>query len=140
MLISKSVSHLPPLHLDQANVFITLVQTNWAGSATLEIQDSRLPSHTNQDTPELDCSFFTKKNSYCRMVFLSGNNPTSWLHLASWNLPDSMLSWEYKMEPSVAKKKNFNIGFKGNILLLFDGIKINIQTRLSCFNVKTKLL
>ena len=32
----------------------------------------------------------------------SDNNATSWLHLASWNLPDSQLSWESKMEPSVA--------------------------------------
>ena len=31
------------------------------------------------------------------------NKATSWLHLASWNLPDSQLSWESKMEPSVAK-------------------------------------
>ena len=30
------------------------------------------------------------------------NNATLWLHLASWNLPDSQLSWESKMEPSVA--------------------------------------
>ena len=34
--------------------------------------------------------------------FLSGYITTSWLHLASWNLPDSQLSWESKMEPSVA--------------------------------------
>ena len=32
----------------------------------------------------------------------TGNNATSWLHLASWNLPDSQLNWESKMEPSVA--------------------------------------
>ena len=36
------------------------------------------------------------------VVIPSGNNTTSWLHLASWNLPDSQLSWESKMEPSVA--------------------------------------
>ena len=30
------------------------------------------------------------------------NNATLWLHLASWDLPDSQLTWEYKMEPSVA--------------------------------------
>ena len=30
------------------------------------------------------------------------NNTTSWLHLASWDLPDSQFSWESKMEPSVA--------------------------------------
>ena len=30
---------------------------------------------------------------------LSGKNTTSWLHLASWNLPDSQLSSESKMEP-----------------------------------------
>ena len=33
------------------------------------------------------------------------NNATLWLHLASWNLPDSQLSWESKMEPSLAKKE-----------------------------------
>ena len=32
----------------------------------------------------------------------SGNITTSWLHLASWNLPDSQLSYEPKMKPSVA--------------------------------------
>ena len=35
-------------------------------------------------------------------VVLSGNITTSWLHIASWNLPDSQLCWESKMEPSVA--------------------------------------
>ena len=34
------------------------------------------------------------------------NQSTSQLHLASWNLPDSQLSWESKMEPSVAKTWN----------------------------------
>ena len=34
--------------------------------------------------------------------FFIGNNTTSWLHLASWDLLDSQLSWESKMEPSVA--------------------------------------
>ena len=29
---------------------------------------------------------------------------TSWLHLASWNLLESQLSWEFKMEPSVTKE------------------------------------
>ena len=33
----------------------------------------------------------------------SDNNAFLWLHLASWNLPDSQLSRESKMEPSVAK-------------------------------------
>ena len=33
------------------------------------------------------------------LVVLSGNITTSWLQLASWNLPDS------KMEPSVAKRE-----------------------------------
>ena len=27
------------------------------------------------------------------------NHTTSWLHLASWNLPDYQLCWESKMEP-----------------------------------------
>ena len=35
-------------------------------------------------------------------VVLSGNITTSWLHLSSWKLPDSQLSWESRMEPSVA--------------------------------------
>ena len=30
------------------------------------------------------------------------NNSTSWLHLVSWNLPDSQISWKSKLEPSVA--------------------------------------
>ena len=30
------------------------------------------------------------------------NHTTSWLHLASWNLPDSQLSWESKVAPSMA--------------------------------------
>ena len=37
------------------------------------------------------------------------NNATSWLHLASWNLPDSQLSWVSKMEPSVAKRSKGGI-------------------------------
>ena len=35
-------------------------------------------------------------------VIPSGNNATSWLHIASWNLLHYQLSWESKMEPSVA--------------------------------------
>ena len=46
-----------------------------------------------------------QENPYGRVV-LSANTTTSWLHLASWNLPDSQLSWESKMEPSVAKNLN----------------------------------
>ena len=38
----------------------------------------------------------------------SGNNTTSWLHLASWNLPDSQLSWESKMESECGNKKSMN--------------------------------
>ena len=34
--------------------------------------------------------------------FLTGNNTTSWLHLASWNLQDFQLSWKSNMKPSVA--------------------------------------
>ena len=30
---------------------------------------------------------------------------TLWLHLASWNLPNSQLSWESKMEPKCGKKE-----------------------------------
>ena len=30
---------------------------------------------------------------------VSDYSTTSWLHLESWNLPDSQLSWESKMEP-----------------------------------------
>ena len=33
---------------------------------------------------------------------VSDYSTTSWLHLASWNLPDPQLSWESKMEPRVA--------------------------------------
>ena len=35
-------------------------------------------------------------------LVLTENNTTSWLHLASRNLPDSQLSCESKMEPSMA--------------------------------------
>ena len=35
---------------------------------------------------------------------LTRNNAPPWLHLASWNWPDSQLSWESKMKPSVAIK------------------------------------
>ena len=31
------------------------------------------------------------------------NTTTTWLHLASWNLQDSELSWESKMEPECGK-------------------------------------
>ena len=33
-----------------------------------------------------------------------------WLHLASWNLPDSQLSLESKTEPRVAKAQNYMEG------------------------------
>ena len=33
------------------------------------------------------------------------NNAKLWLHFASWNLPDSLLSWESNMEPRVAMRK-----------------------------------
>ena len=36
---------------------------------------------------------------------IAGNNTTPWLHLASWNLPDSQFGWESKMEASVAINK-----------------------------------
>ena len=35
-------------------------------------------------------------------MILSGNIATLWLHLASWNLLDSQLCYESKMEPKVA--------------------------------------
>ena len=38
--------------------------------------------------------------------FLSENITTSLLHLASWDLPDFQISWESKMEPSVATSQN----------------------------------
>ena len=41
------------------------------------------------------------------------NNATLWLDIVSWNLPDSQLSWESKMEPSVAKRSGDN--FYGDI-------------------------
>ena len=39
---------------------------------------------------------------------LSKNITTPWLHLASWYFPDSQLSWESKMELSVAIVKTRN--------------------------------
>ena len=47
---------------------------------------------------------------------VSDYSTTLWLHLASWNLPDSQLSWESKMEPEC-----------GNFLNLF---KIPIYKKL----------
>ena len=47
-------------------------------------------------------------------MVLCDYNATSWLHLASWNLPDSQLSWESKMEPSVAKIKKSEKSSNGN--------------------------
>ena len=44
---------------------------------------------------------FETTNTMGRVGNYSDNNATLWLHLASWNLPDSQLSWESKMEPSV---------------------------------------
>ena len=38
----------------------------------------------------------------------SGNITTSWLHLASWKLPDFQLSGKSKMEPSVTIKKGLS--------------------------------
>ena len=40
------------------------------------------------------------------------NKATSWLHLASWNLPDSQLRCESKMDPSVAKVKHISAAFE----------------------------
>ena len=70
-------------------------------------QDNPLtPSIHCQDTIDFQLSIFNKENLYGGWVgwwmIPSGNITTSWLHLASWNLPDSQLSWESKMEPSVA--------------------------------------
>ena len=36
------------------------------------------------------------------------NNGTLWLHLERWILPKSHLSWESKMEPSVAYERNIS--------------------------------
>ena len=44
------------------------------------------------------------------------NITTLWLHLASWNLLDFQLSWESKMEPSVAKKEDCNPKIIWNVL------------------------
>ena len=40
-----------------------------------------------------------------KIKFKSENQATLWLHLASWNLPDSQLGYKSKMEPSVAKNQ-----------------------------------
>ena len=46
---------------------------------------------------------------------LTKNNTTSWLHLASWNLLDSQLSWVSKMGPSVAISVEGNRNWCKNI-------------------------
>ena len=43
------------------------------------------------------------------VVSLQENNATLWLHIASWSLPDSQLSLEYKMVPSLAKRAHFEL-------------------------------
>ena len=43
---------------------------------------------------------------------LAENNTTSWLHLASWNLQDSQLSWESKMEPECGNKTKKMMNFQ----------------------------
>ena len=53
------------------------------------------------------------------MVVLSGNITTSWLHLASWNLLNSQLCQESKMEPSVAIQ---------NILTKYIGKEVKLST------------
>ena len=45
----------------------------------------------------------TRKIYFVGWVIPSGNDATSWLHLASWKMLDSQLSLESKMESSVAK-------------------------------------
>ena len=70
-------------------------------------------------------------------MVLSGNNTTSWLHLASWNLPDSQLSSESKMEPSVAT--SFIILFQ--IYIIKNSININsININLSSIFIHVVLI
>ena len=59
------------------------------------------------------------------------NNATLWLHLASWNLPDSQISWESKMEPSVAKITRHTIGAHGYNLLKMNYLLLSYGT--TCF-------
>ena len=47
--------------------------------------------------------------------FLSGNISTLWLHLASWYLPDSQLSWESKMKLSLAIYWLEKVGLELNV-------------------------
>ena len=57
-------------------------------------------------------------SGWARAYSIGGkNNTTSWLHLASWNLPDSQLSWESKMEPECGK--NITAGVSYHAIYLF---------------------
>ena len=61
-------------------------------------------------------------------VVPSENQATSWLHLASWNLPDSWLSSDSKMEPSVAKTSFTKVAQFG---ILFENVLYKIKVNLS---------
>ena len=57
-----------------------------------------------------DTAQHLQKKLSCGRVGMGGwskpeNNATLWLHLSSWNLPDSQLNWESEMEPSGAKRE-----------------------------------
>ena len=72
----------------------------------------KTPSNHSQETsntpyrhPQNGRSFYLLEKDGLRGGWGSvENNATLWLHLASWNLPDSQLSWESKMEPECGKK------------------------------------
>ena len=53
--------------------------------------------------------------------------PTSWLHLARWNLPDFQLSWKSKMELECG-----NMLFCSSLIVQGDIVKVNICPRESC--------
>ena len=73
--------HSPDTHIKIKETFLTL---------------PRQPSytiHTLLRHHRLQVEYiFNKKNLYGGWVGPSGNDTTLWLHLASWNLPDSQLS------------------------------------------------
>ena len=74
------------------------------GTPHIPIEVIRSDVQTRVGTPH---KISVQENPYGGWVVLSGNNTTSWLHLASWNLPDSQLFLQSKTEPSVAKAPNY---------------------------------
>ena len=67
-------------------------------------------------------------------VVLSENIATSLLHLASWNLTDSQLSWKFKMEPKCCKSNPLTY-----IMINFLGHRLSLSKMNLDFDYETNL-